>query len=519
MLKKVGSLFTTAYLLLIFGVYPFYMNQGYVDIGKAKFQFLLYSSLATIGILTATGVMLAVQSICCKLKKHETCLINWDCLSVTDLFVIMYAAEVFVSYTCSEYREEALWGAEGWYMGLVLQLALCALYFFISRLWDGEELIWYISVAVSGVVFIIGILDRFSVYLIPLEVRQPAFISTLGNINWFCGYFSVLAPVGICKFLFQGQNDKGENGSSYCGKWIYGSYTVIAFIAGFCQGSSSIFLFYGALFYVLLWIAVRKKEWLKDYFLLLSLWGFSAQLVRIMRTVMPDKYNYDTDNLCGYLTDSGITLFVGIAALAVYVFLHIKKCGSVNDKNRKIIHGIMAGLLAGSVIFWLAVSVINTRVGISGLEHMGGFLLNDAWGNGRGAAISVGFQMYRELPVFHKIFGAGPDCFAAYAYSLPEVAAKLRDVFGNSRLTNAHNELLTGLINTGVLGVCLYVGIFLSFLLRCMKKGKTDFCFYVFAVSIICYFVHNIISFANVLNLPFLFFILGMGEAKRRYRS
>ena len=57
MAKKAGNLFTTAYLLLIFGVYPFYMKEGYVDIGKAKYHFFLYSSLAAVGILSLTGIV------------------------------------------------------------------------------------------------------------------------------------------------------------------------------------------------------------------------------------------------------------------------------------------------------------------------------------------------------------------------------------------------------------------------------------------------------------------------------
>ncbi len=511
MLKKTGNLFTTAYLFLMFGVYPLYMNQGYEDIGKAKYRFFIYSSLAAAGILACIGFMLFVQNICGRLKRRETHLIQWEHLSVTDLFVMMYVTEIVLSYRFSDYREEALWGTEGWYIGLITLVTLCVLYFLISRLWDKRELIWYIALAVSGIVFMIGILDRFSIHFIPLKVRQPSFISTLGNINWFCGYLSVLTPLGVCEFLFQGQDEWGPYSKKK--KFIYGIYTMIAFMAGFCQGSSSIFLFWTALFYMLLWVAVKKKAWFSDYFLLLSMWGFSAQLVRTMRIIMPDRYNYDTDNLCAYLTDSGLTLVVGIAALVVYIFLCRKEQRFFDSNSQKIIHKIMTGLLISGVLLWLTVSVINTRAGIPGLEQMEIFLFNDAWGNGRGTAISVGFQMYREMPVLHKLFGAGPDCFSVYAYSLPEAAAQIRDTFGNNRLTNAHNELLTGLVNTGILGVSLYIGIFLSFIKRCMKRGDEDSFFYALAVCMICYFAHNLISFAQVLNLPFLFLILGMGEA------
>ncbi|WP_286080982.1 hypothetical protein [Parablautia intestinalis] len=55
MIKKAGRSFTTAYLLLIFGIYPLYMHRGYVDIAQAKYHFFIYCSLAGLVILTAAG--------------------------------------------------------------------------------------------------------------------------------------------------------------------------------------------------------------------------------------------------------------------------------------------------------------------------------------------------------------------------------------------------------------------------------------------------------------------------------
>lgn len=519
MLKKAGNLFTTAYLLLIFGVYPFYMNQGYVDIGKAKFQFFIYSSLAAVGILALIGIMLAMQNISYRMKNREPYLIDWNSLSLTDLFVMMYAVELFISYSFSEFKEEALWGTEGWYMGLIPRLTLCALYFFISRLWNKSELIWYICIAASGIVFVLGILDRFSIYLIPLEVRQSSFISTLGNINWFCGYLSVLAPVGICRFLFTGlKNCTGEGRLQYRWlKWTCGIYTIIVFMAGFCQGGDSIFLFFGALFFLLLWISLKKREWFTDFVLVISFWGFSAQAVRLLRMLLPEGYNYDTDNLCAYLTDSDLTLVVGVAALAVYFMLKWKQRSAwLTKENCKSVHRRMLGLLISGCLIWFALAGFNTRFGISGLKQNSFFLLNEGWGNGRGAAFKAAFEMFRQMPVFHKLVGMGPDSFSAYAYSLPETAEKIRAAFGSSRLTNAHNELLTSLINEGILGVFLIIGIFVPFVRRCMGKGEENTIFYIFSISIVCYFCHNMVSFAQVLNIPFLFLMLGMGEAQRK---
>ncbi len=517
MQKKVGNLFATAYLLLIFGIYPLYMRQGYVDIGEAKFQFFICCSLAGAGILFLSGMIDGLQKVHWRWKQKESCLIRWDRLSVTDLFVMMFGTVVFLSYVLSDYRQEALWGTEGWNMGAVLWLALCLLYFLISRLWDGKELICHVIMAVSAIVYFLCILDRFSFYLIPIEIRDPAFISTLGNINWVCGYFSVIAPVGICTFLFSGEKiDKETNGRETGRRIISGIYTVTAFMAGFCQGGDSIFLFYGALFYILLWIAIKKRSRIRNYFLLVSLWGFSAQAIRIMRILLPGRYNYDTDNLCAFMTDSNMTLAAGLIFLLCYLFSSRNKKEEKEDltdvQKVHLFHKIMVFALGGGILIWLGLAVWNTQKRIPLLEGKSLFLLNESWGNGRGAALKAGFSMFKEMPVLNKLIGVGPDCFSSYAYSLPEIAMDIRDSFGSSRLTNAHNELLTSMVNTGMAGTFLYLGIFVSFIIRMVKRGESRELGCTAAVCAFCYLLHNMISFAQVLNLPFVFLIMAMGE-------
>ena len=537
MVKKAGNLFTTAYLLLIFGVYPFYMKQGYVDIGKAKYHFFLYCSLSAIGILTLIGIVRGVQTLLLWCRQKSAFSMVLTNLSLTDMFVVLYATELFLSFVYSDYRQEALWGTEGWFMGLFLLLILCSLYFLISRLWTPNTFIGHVGLAVSGIVFILGILDRFSVYLIPLEIRQPSFISTLGNINWFCGYLSVLAPLGICPLIFYGQDidfKKRNCFSSFGRTVILVAYTILAFTAGFCQGSNSIFLFWGALLFILLWLGALNKLWLINCFLPVSLWCFSAQLVRILLFLFPEGYNYETDNLCLYLAKSNDVLLFGVITLILFLFLRknvsqqLMQANSIPNSNisapptsslKRNVHIILIISLAIGFFLWLLLSVINTKKGIPYLSQSNLFLLNTSWGNGRGATLKTGWDLFRQMPFSQKILGVGPDCFSSLAYSMPEVAARLNDAFEGSRLTNAHNEVLTCLVNTGLAGTFLYLGILFSFMRRCLKNGTKYEAMYPLAACIFCYLAHNLVSFSHVLNLPFVFLIMGMGEAIIRHDS
>lgn len=124
MIDKAGNLFATAYLFLIFCIYPFYMKEGYVNIGEAKHEFLVYCSLGGLVILLVLSIVQGVMGIWRRYCMREAYLIRWEQvrISVTDILAALYGIEITVSYLLSDYRQEALWGTEGWRMGLVLQL-------------------------------------------------------------------------------------------------------------------------------------------------------------------------------------------------------------------------------------------------------------------------------------------------------------------------------------------------------------------------------------------------------------
>lgn len=510
LIKKINGLFTTAYLLLVFCVYPFYMPDGYVDIGEAKYQFFVYTSLAALMIFLFLFLSEGIREVRYRRKEGEAYLINWQKIqiSMTDFLVILFAVSVFLSWYLSDFREEALQGTEGWRIGLLLLFLLCGLYFMVSRRWKPSRSIWYAAMAASGVVFLLGILDRFSIYLIPLSIRDPAFISTLGNINWFCGYLTVLLPVGACHFMLA---------KTWTGQWVSGIYLLTAFAAGFCQGSSSALLFFGAMFWILLWVSISKKEWICRWFLVIAIWGMAGGSVRVLKILFSDGYNYEADNLCFVVAGSNGLLLTAFFCLLAGLTLK-KKTIIISKKSKgiQLIRIFVVGIPIAGVLFWAVLSFWNTKWGIPGFTENSLFLIQKNWGNGRGITWDVGAGLLREMSGIQRLFGVGPDCFSAYAYSQTQIAGMLRDYFGDSRLTNAHNELLTSLVNIGIAGTIFYFGIFLSGMIRCLKKADKTPYLLIPAVSVFCYLIHNMVSFAQVLNLPYVLLILAMGEGMLR---
>ena len=186
----------TGYLFLIFCIYPFYYENGYYNIGTAKNNFF-----TVVSIITFFAAIIAAGVYIFDLKKRNRKAIDKKDISITQKLLFVYMAVVFISFLASPFKAEVLWGADGWHLGMIPLLLMGVFMFMQTHFWNEQKWILYGSMIVSGLVFLLGVCNRFSFYPIPIEPPHPIFISTLGNINWFCGYMSVVAPIGITLFV------------------------------------------------------------------------------------------------------------------------------------------------------------------------------------------------------------------------------------------------------------------------------------------------------------------------------
>lgn len=497
---RFGNMIMTVYFLAMTVIFPFYIKDGYREIGKIKAFFFIHISLITAGImLTVIAIDFWLQ------RKQMSIAAHYRRLSVTDWFVYGYLAAVLLSYLFTDYKKEAFLGAEGWYMGLVSQLLFVSIYFFFSRFFKWNEKWLCVMLLSSGLVFLWGILNRYSVYPLTIYEQRPEFISTLGNINWFCGYWTVLSPLGI---LWYWDSRGGWKQAAA------GIYVVIAFLSGVTQGSSSAHLALSVIFLMMFCLSFRNNRRMYRFLELGILFMLSCQLARLFRYLPVFTMNYE-DKLMNTLTDTNLTLYIGLAIGTVYLlFGYLVKYKNYEIAKHKEIRNIVMMLLAAALAGYLALLIANTCIpgGIPGLSKQQIFVFNENWGNSRGATWLAGLAAYRDMPLLQKLAGVGTDCFAEYIYALPELAARVYAQFGDSRLTNAHNEWLTILVNSGALGFVCYAGIFLSAIPRFLKKAQDKPMLYLCAAGVLAYTVHNMVSFQQVLNAPFVFMILGIGE-------
>ena len=58
-LEEAVSLLLTAYLFIIFCIYPFYIKNGYSDIGNEKYQFYKYITMGGLGLILPLALLIS----------------------------------------------------------------------------------------------------------------------------------------------------------------------------------------------------------------------------------------------------------------------------------------------------------------------------------------------------------------------------------------------------------------------------------------------------------------------------
>ena len=86
----------------------------------------------------------------------------------------------------------------------------------------------------------------------------------------------------------------------------------------------------------------------------------------------------------------------------------------------------------------------------------------------------------------------------------------MRFFYGN-RLTNAHNEWLTILVDIGVLGLVSYAGMMISVIRNFLHAGKKSMLVGACGICVLAYTVNNMFSFQQVMNISTVFVIMGIG--------
>ncbi|MBO5292839.1 MAG: O-antigen ligase family protein [Lachnospiraceae bacterium] len=544
-LRRIRELAVSLYMLALFVAVPLLLRNKYRMLGSFKYEVFRLVSLMGLGLVFMTEVSVWAVS---RYQRRKGIGTGVDCpetvsekgwmqrlvkrFDLTDWFVAGYGLCVIFSYLLAVDRTEAFLGAKGWYMGLVSQLIFVASYFVVSRLWNGRMFVWYAACGTAFVIFLFGVLHRFS--LDPFGLYQGLseeiirqYLSLIGQNTWYSSYMCTLFPLGL--FLFwggglskwagAGREQERSQKRELIERLAGAVFGVVGFASWVTQNSDSAYIALGLLLLVLFCYGFTGNIWMERFFEVVLLMLFSFSMVGFLQDFFPDRA----------VLPEALSLLFSRSILPVVLFLLV--CigyGALILLERK---GFQIGSCAwigkgtvalavvaviGSILF----IVLNTggylEEWFGMVSHHNYLLFDDNWGNGRGRTWNYSVRVIRELPILRKLFGVGPDCFAAYGYGDPVYSMQLMQMWGDNRLTNAHCEWMNQVICYGFVGAACYVGIFLSGVVRFLKLGRRKPILIAAALSLLAYAGHNMFCYQQAVCTPFVFIILGMGERLMR---
>ncbi|MBE5851586.1 MAG: hypothetical protein E7299_01325 [Lachnospiraceae bacterium] len=523
------------YLVLLIVFYALYFVNGYEQLATHKFELLKFMSVCFGWVMIPFAVIYGLFYFVGQMEtgRHQK---KDDMptemgrkqqgkramfadrflyeISLTDAAILDYTCVLLLSYFLSPYKEEALWGTAGWYMGLGTQLICVGIYFFTSRFFEADRIqdfLYFIGI-VSFLFMLWGLLNRFSVYPIEMEYSAPSYISSMGNINWFCGYYSVFFCIGAVLYY---------NSEDIVVRLMGFIHATIAFALGAVEGSDSAFLSLGIFFFILFLYAFTETEKMKRFLDLVALYGMSCQVLRIISICFPESLNLKNPVIDFMLGNA--TLLVMLAAIALRVIVNTQDRIRGNREKNWIsdyvkIRTVIIWLLILIGIAYIILLVLNTNNpgSIGPLSECSAFYFNATWGSNRSTTWRDGFLIFETMTPLQKIFGVGPDCFAIHASNNPIIFEMIEKQFGGNRLTNAHNEMITLLVNVGIWGLFTFCVAFISSVSRLIKHFPKRPMALIFIISICSYLIHNQFSFQQILNTPYIYMMLGLAECMMR---
>lgn len=502
---------TFIYVFLMLTVYPFYFQNKYYNIGNAKWQFFFFLTVGAGVILSGLLIFHMIE----RMRPHELKkAIRNIRLSIIDRFVLAYAAAVLISALFSPYKEQIIWGYDGWYMGLVSQMCFVLIYFLVSRYWRWERSTVFCCLAAAFFVFLLAVLMRFRIDPLALykgldEQYIINFLSTIGQVTWYSSYMVILFPLGLFAFWF------------YDSKYVRifgGIFTSIGFMTMVTQNSDSAFIAFILLIFALFWISMESNRKFRRFLEIMMICFSCFKFIGICQQLFPEKA-VPLDAISMFCSQSGLSwIILFVTAILYFCFHWLEKYKKIDISKRKNIRIVFLGLfllgMLGSVIYIYLNTTKKLPTHFQSSNHY--LLFDEYWGNNRGSSWMIAVKSFRQGGFIRKIFGCGPDGFSSFTQSFfqEELAAK----WGSSAILScAHNEWLNAVVNLGIAGAVSYMGIFISAIRHFFKKANEHPELTAITLSIICYMGHNFFCYQQIICTPLIFILIGAGESVIRY--
>lgn len=433
------------YTLAILGVLPLFFWNDYDDI--------LWAKTLCFWITAAISLVLLLVPFCHWLftdrKKGSEIRRFCHGIDILDIAVAAFGIFSILASVFSEWKVDAWTGRTGWYVGGAMLAMVCLFYFLVSRGRKSDQRYTFVLIGAAFLVMLFGILNDF--WLDPLSMTErvniywrDTFTSTIGNVNQFAAYLSILVPFISMFFVCETQ-------PFY--KTIAAIVLFPCYLNLFLTHADGIYIGVGiGMLAVLLYSLQSPARYLS--FLLNGVWfGVAGWVTTILLQLFP---KIAMDDVSPILLGHHAHFIVGGASFALillHMFVELKADEKKIARFLRVMSFILLCVLLlafVTVVVWLIVN------------------FNPMILNRRGTIWTIALEVYADGEWKDKLIGLGPCCLdhnaVDYAYEIVESYGAYYT------LENAHNDVIEYLVTTGALGCASYVLIFGTVGVRFLKN-------------------------------------------------
>ena len=160
---------------------------------------------------------------------------------------------------------------------------------------------------------------------------------------------------------------------------------------------------------------------------------------------------------------------------------------------------------AGLIIYY---TFIDTETALTGTMRF--FRFNLYWGTHRGYFWIRSLEAYKEMNLWQKLFGAGPETFY---YIFQPYFSEMSKLFNEGSCNAAHNVYINYLVTHGALGLASYLVFIGSAIARSIRRANHNPLCLVCAFVIVAYAVQDIVNIANPVNVPWFIIFIALSES------
>lgn len=448
-------------------VCPLYLEDQYFNLRQSKGHAYIAGAVITL-------VLLVIAAF----KEDEGLKPLVPKKDVTDISIVVFGVLGFVSTCFSGYFYNSFVGNEGWWFGGFQQLTFLIFIMLLSKKLDFTNALKNVMLIVGYIVFFIGIMHSMNIdmFFLHKNTASPfAYISTMGNVNWYVGYLCLTVP--IFAVLFMNADEKKE-------KIQYGIYMFLACMGIVTCKSDGTYVGIGMCAIFAIPFVMSTAQRFSRFMMCVGFFGLSNLIVSTIPAFAECKAYFD--GIPKTLLDIRIAIplmFIG----AVGYFLADRFYPEDGGNIRRI--GIIAleVCVALGVLYFVIDMIRNWGPG---------------WGSRRGEIWMNAIDVFKQTPFHQKLIGTGPETL--FVVNAPYSQARGELVLAN------HSDYFQLFTTNGLIGLGAWLTMWVSIVVKFAKSKNIEGKSYMFLLPLMAYMGQALINTMESMVLPMVITLISL---------